>query len=204
MPKKSTKKGLCQKKQKQKGNKAAKEREKSDNDEHNYNKDTPDNSGKMAENMTSCPRRDFMVDISSHNTSVSGLTSSVTPRRYNETMLPTSAANIIVQPLEMLTSSEQQERAFAAAMGNPLFRNLAEKYNNSPFVTHPVMPAPTPSAERKRKSRNKKTAVDTIISSMSSLSTQEEKNEVMKVVLENSEADNAVLASGYIKKVSKI
>ena len=55
MPKKSTKKGSCQKKQKQKGNKAAKEREKSDNDEHNYNKDTPDNSRKMAENMILCP-----------------------------------------------------------------------------------------------------------------------------------------------------
>ena len=64
------------------------------------------------------------------------------------------------------------------------------------------MPAPTLSAERKRKSRKKKAAVDTILSSLSG-STLEEKNAVMKEVLEDEGASNAVLASGYIKKIKR-
>ena len=78
------------------------------------------------------------------------------------------------------------------------------KFNHPPRVTQPVMPAETLGARRIWAYRTKQSAVDGINSSMSSCITQEERNEVMKVVLKNSEAENAVLASGYIKKDSKV
>ena len=78
------------------------------------------------------------------------------------------------------------------------------KLNHPPRVTQPVMPAQTLGARRIRAYRTKQSAVDAINSSMSSCSTQEERNTVMKAVLKNSEADNALLASGYIRKDSKV
>ena len=50
--------------------------------------------------------KDSMLDISSLNTSVSGLTSSVNLHNSDEMMHATTAAKIIVQSLELLTSSE--------------------------------------------------------------------------------------------------
>ena len=112
-----------------------------------------------------------MVDILSQNTSISGLTSSVNLHNSNETMHAISLAKIIVQSLEMLTSSEQQKKTFTTAMGNLLFRNLVIKYNYSPCDTQPVMLAPTTGARWNRTYQNEQSAVDTIMSSMSSLST---------------------------------
>ena len=58
------------------------------------------------------------------------------------------AAKIIVQSLELPTSSEQQERVFTIAMDNLLFRSLVIKLNHPPRVTQPVMPAETLGARR--------------------------------------------------------
>ena len=65
-----------------------------------------------------------MVEITSQNTPVLGLTSNITPNNFDETMYATPAAKIIIQLLEILTSSEQQEKAFTTAMSNLLFRNV--------------------------------------------------------------------------------
>ena len=117
------------------------------------------------------PFKDLMVDIPSLNTSVSGLTSSVNLHNSDEIMHATTAAKIIVQSLELLTSSEQQERAFIIAIGNLLFRNLVTKFNHPPRVTQPVMPAETLGARRIQAYRTKQSAVDAINPSMSSCST---------------------------------
>ena len=66
------------------------------------------------------------------------------------------------------------------------------------------MPATTLGARRIDRYRKKQSAVDTITSSINSLSTQEEKNAVIKKVVENTDARSAVLASGYIKKDKKV
>ena len=60
--------------------------------------------------------------------------------------------------------------------------------------------AQTPEARRTRKCRNIQTCVDSILSSIDLMTSQEENNLVMKKVLEDPNARNAVLASGYIKK----
>jgi len=65
------------------------------------------------------------------------------------------------------------------------------------------MPATTLGARRIDRYRKKQSAVDTITSSINSLSTQE-KNAVIKKVVENTDARSAVLASGYIKKDKKV
>ena len=114
MPKKSTRKGLCQKKNK--GRKTTNEREKYANDKQNYNKKSPDDSRKMAAHMTSQPLKDFVVDIPSQNTSVSGLTSSVNSNNSNDTRYATSAAKIMVESLEMLKSSELQKKALSTVL----------------------------------------------------------------------------------------
>ena len=110
----------------------------------------------------------------------------------------------MVETLEMLKTPQLQKKAFTIAMDNSLFRSLVEKYNSPPHDTQPVMAETTLAARRKRTSRKKQSAVDTITSSISSLSTQEEKNAVMKNVVENTDAGSAVLASGYIKNNKKV
>ena len=152
----------------------------------------------MAAHMTSQPLKDFVVDIPSQNTSVSGLTSSVNSNNSNDTRYAISAAKIMVEALEMLQSPELQKKAFSIAMDNSLFRNLVENYNNPPHDTQPVMPAGTLGARRMDRYRKKQYAVDTITSSINSLSTQEEKNAVIKKVVENTDACIAVLALGYV------
>lgn len=146
MPKKSKSKALCQKKRK--GRKATNE------------------TKQHAANMISHPLTDLMIDISPQNKSVSELTSSVNSNNYNGTKYATSAA--MVEALEMLKLSKVQKNAFAEAMNNSLFRSLVENYNN-------VMPETTLAASHKRMSRKKQSAVDTITSSISSLSTRKEK-----------------------------
>ena len=170
MPKRHTRKDFYHKKGQKKGNRLKEYKELLELDGGELNV-----VEKRIEDMTSNDLNDVIVDVASKSTSVSALTSSVTSNNVSDTKAALLAAKIMLESLEVLGSSEQQSKAFEIAMCNPRFRNLAEIYNNSPFNAHPVMSAPTPSAERKNKSRNKKTAVDTINSSMNSLSTQEEK-----------------------------
>ena len=205
MPKKSTRKGLCQKKgQKKGGRKKEPEEQKSDCAEPKINNSTTDESGKKAGDMMSCPSKDMIVDVLSKSSSVSPFTSSAASHNCSETTDVSSAATKMVETLEMLGSSEEQSEAFQTAMQNPVFCNLVNKYIKNTSVNHHfVMRAPTPCADRKRKSRKKQAAVDSIVSSMS-CSTQEEKSAVMKEVFKDEGASNAVLALGYIKKDDKV
>ena len=206
MPKKRNRKGLCQRKAQKKagGKKEPEELQKSDCAEPKTNQLTPYESGKTAGNVISSTSKDMIVDVRSKATSVSGLTSSEASRNVSEPTDVISVARNMVAALGTLGTPEEQAAAFELAMLNPVFRNLVnKKYIEKPCVTHrSVMPAPTPSAERKRKSRKKKAAVASILLLLSG-STQEEKNVVMKEVLEDEGASNAVLALGYIKKIKK-
>ena len=210
MPKKRTRKGFYHKKGGKKHDtmKEEEELQELDGGEPQINHLIPNALEKKAGDMSSSPSKDskcsrckdLIVDVGAESgTCLSALTSSVASCNNSETTGATSAAKTIVKSLKMLGSSEQQSEAFEIAMRNPLFRNLVEKYNNPPPVTHPVMPTRTPGAERIRKLRKKNSAVDSILLSINSSNSQEEKNSVMKNVLENSDASNAVLASGYIK-----
>ena len=193
MPKKSTRKGLCQKKgQKKGGTKKEPEEQKSDCAEPKINNSTTDESGKKAGDMRSCPSKDFIVDVASQSTSISTLTTSDKSSNLIGEIKSVSAAKTMVNSLEMLPSSDEQSEAFEIAMRNPIFCNFVKRYNNHPCVTHSVMPEPIQTteithdtqpvthatnsdSERRRKCRNKESAVDSIVSSINSLSTQEEK-----------------------------
>ena len=193
MPKKSTRKGLCQKKgQKKGGRKKEPEEQKSDCAEPKINNSTTDESGKKAGDMRLCPSKDFIIDVASQSTSISTLTTSDKSSNLIGEIKSVSAAKTMVNSLEMLPSSDQQSEAFEIAMRNPIFCNFVKRYNNHPSVTHSVMPEPIQTteithdtqpvthatnshSERMRKCRNKESAVDSIVSSINSLSTQEEK-----------------------------
>ena len=191
-----------------------------DLNQQKINRTSPDESKQTAVDVIFSPPKDFIVDVSSQSTSISTLTKSDTSSNLIGEIKTVSAAKTMVNSLETLPSSDQQSEAFEIAMRNPIFCNFVKRYNNHPSVTHSVMPEPIQTteithdtqpvthatnsqAERQRKCRNKQSAVDSIVSSINSLSTQEEKNAVMKKVVENTDARSAVLASGYIKKDKK-
>ena len=144
--------------------------------------------------------KDTIIDIGSKTTSVLEL-------RSNEASQidVISIVRTMVETLETSDTPEDQSVAFELAILNPVCKNLGNnKYIKRSLVGHSsIMSDPTPSAKRKQKSRKKKAVVQSILSEFSD-STQEEQNLIMREVLEDEGARNAMLALGYIKVDNKV
>ena len=105
----------------------------------------------------------------------------------------------MVKSLQLLGSCELHSEVFQLAMYNPVFKQLFEEYDNQPAAMCNGRPTPTYSALSERKSRKRKGAIDSTISSINSFYNDKDKNSLMQVILDHRTLRNAVIAAGCIK-----